>query len=152
MKSNKAWLLGVYFLISLPAVAQQTETFLPKLFNHEKRIFLIFSPSPDDNRYEKQMNVLIENQEVLTRAEVALYKLFEEDGYNANNQRIVTAQVLKLRQQFDIADEEFALMYVTVNGQVQMKRNQLSTITEILTLLDTTEFYRPEYQFNLDEQ
>lgn len=122
-------------------------SFLPKLYNHEKRIFLLFSPSTEDNRYEEQMKILLNNQDLLTRAGVALYKLFPEEGLTPLNKRLATANVLKLRQQFDIEDDAFALMYVTVGGDVQMREEKVTGIKKLLTVIDTTTYYRPDYEF-----
>jgi hypothetical protein len=124
------------------------DSFLPKLYNQDKRIFLLFSPSNQDERYEKQMNILLENRDVLTRAGVALYKLFPEEGLTPLNKRLVTANVLKLRQQFNIEEDDFALMYVTVNGAVQMREEEVVGIKSLLTVIDTTTYYRPEFEFD----
>lgn len=124
------------------------ESFLPKLYNHEKRIFLLFSPSPKDERYEEQMNILLQNRDVLTRAGVALFKLFPEEGLNPLNKSLVTANVLKLRQQFNINEEDFALMYVTVNGDVQMRQENVTGIETLLTVIDTTTYYRPDFEYD----
>jgi len=124
------------------------DSFLPKLYNQDKRVFLLFSPSNQDERYEKQMDVLLENRDVLTRAGVALYKLFPEEGLTPLNKRLATANVLKLRQQFSIEEDDFALMYVTVNGAVQMREEEVVGIKNLLTVIDTTTYYRPEFEFD----
>jgi len=127
---------------------QGNETFLPKLYNHEKRIFLLFSPSKKDDRYEKQMSILLQNRDVLTEAGVALYKIFPKEGLTPLNKHLATANVLKMRQQFNVEDNDFALMYVTVKGAVQMRQEDVTDIERLLTVIDTTTYVRPDYQFS----
>jgi hypothetical protein len=128
-----------------------SETFLPKLYNHDKRVFLLFSPSKKDNRYEEQMNILLSNRDILTEAGVALYKIFPKEGLTPLNKNLATANVLKMRQQFNIEKNEFAFMYVTVNGTVQMKQKEVIDIESLLTVLDTTTYFSPAYEFKPNE-
>ncbi len=123
------------------------ESFLPKLFNQDKRIFLLFSPSQKYEQYEQQMNILLKNRKLLTKAGVALYKLYPKEGLSPLNKRLATANVLKLRQQFDIEEDDFALMYVTVNGTVKMRQEEVVGIEDLLIVIDTTTYFQPEYEF-----
>lgn len=141
-------LISFFLIATMQSVIAQDpdDSFIPKLFHNEDRIFLLFSPSVENTQYQQQMNVLIDNQDYLEEREVALYKLFEREGYNPENKSLVSAHVLQLREHFDIQDDQFALLYVTVNGVVQMRKETVVNIETITEVLNSTLHLQPEYE------
>ncbi|MGK7393799.1 MAG: DUF4174 domain-containing protein [Candidatus Cyclobacteriaceae bacterium M3_2C_046] len=137
------FLFTFILLFSKNIQAQESESFLPKLFYNDDRILVMFSPSPENSKYEKQLQIMLDHKEPLLDRQVALYKIYPREGLNAENERLATANVLKLRQQFKIEDDQFALLFVGVNGEVKFETYEVINIDPLLTVLDTTTYENP---------
>ena len=150
MKSKLTGFFIIFFLCFnfLKGQAVEDSIFIPKLFRNDQRILLLFSPSKTNTKYQKQLEILLKNKEKLIKREVALYKLYKEEGLNPENKYLASAHVLKLRDQFGIEEDEFAFLYVGMNANVKMRRNKVTPIETLITILDTTRFVSPEYEFH----
>lgn len=148
MKRLLFLMIFIFFTGMAKGQTVEDSIFIPKLFNNDQRILLLFSPSKDNTQYQKQLQILLDNRQRLMKREVALYKLYKEEGLNPENKYLATAHVLKLRDQFGIEENEFAFLYVGMDANVKMKRNEVTSIETLLTVLDTTRFLQPEYEFH----
>jgi hypothetical protein len=86
-----------------------------KHYQWKNRLLLVFAPSPENQRYQEQLEHL-NNDDELAERELMLFHLFESDSGFAGETRLSEEDVTQLQETFKIEPRAFTVILVGKDG------------------------------------
>ncbi|RIK39829.1 MAG: hypothetical protein DCC55_16980 [Chloroflexi bacterium] len=105
-------------------------------YRGKKRLLLIFAPAETDPAYQKQLELLDGHTEACNARDIVIARLFADGESNFAGTQSASSLPLELREEFGIAEDEFALLLVDKAGDVQLRTDEPTALEEIFELVD----------------
>jgi hypothetical protein len=87
-------------------------------------LLLIFSPSPQNAKFQQQIDSLSLYQDEIRLRQLSIYKVFPDHGLNQDNRALVQAQVLDLRDRFNKSPQAFTMVLLGPDGQEAARKSE----------------------------
>jgi hypothetical protein len=104
-------------------------------FKWKNRIMLVFTPSPEDEQYQEQLEHLGNEQEILER-DLVLFHIFGEQGGFASETRLGEKDSEALRQQFHVDKTSFTVVLLGKDGTEKQRWAEPVESSELFALID----------------
>jgi Domain of unknown function (DUF4174) len=104
-------------------------------YKWHNRLLLVFAPSPDDPAYQQQLE-LLENETDLAERDLLLFHVFENQPGFANKASLSEAESLKVREQFNVAEQAFTTVLVGKDGTEKQRWNEPVKNADLFALID----------------
>jgi hypothetical protein len=125
--------LEVASVAATPDLAQEIEFKLSD-YQWQHRILLVFAPSTDSSQYRQQMQVWQADESGADDRDLKLVQILGTGESQVDERSLSSVSAERLRQQFGIAPEEFAVILVGKDG-TEKQRSQ--TPVDLATLFRT---------------
>lgn len=134
-----AYLLLVFVFVMGAACASlgTRKAKLPDDLFYQNRLLLIFAPRQDLPLYQQEEERLVKNVEGLAARDVQVYRLFPRSGLNPENRRLNSAQVLSLRREYSIEEDQFMHVLVGKDGEVKLRKEGFLLPEDLFKCIDT---------------
>ncbi|MBD1870505.1 DUF4174 domain-containing protein [Cyanobacteria bacterium FACHB-471] len=109
--------------VAAPSDHSQSVEFNLSDYQWQHRILLVFAPSIGSSDYQQQMQAWQADVAGTDERDLKLVQVWETGESQVNGQPISSASVERLRQQFEITPEEFAVILVGKDG-TEKQRSQ----------------------------
>lgn len=100
-------------------------------YKWKNRVLLVFAPSDQNTNYQQQVQLFKQHQQGLNERDLLLVTVLEKGTSYSNQQVIDTASAAKLRQRFNINDNDFRVVLVGKDGGA---KRQDSTVVQAETI------------------
>jgi hypothetical protein len=138
MKAISFFSFLLVFLTGVACASLGTQrVVLPDDLIYQDRLLLIFTPRQDLPIYQRQEEVLVENVEGLAARDVQVYRLFPRSGLNPENKRINSAQVLNLRREYGVAEDQFMHVLLGKDGEAKLRKEGFLSTEDLFNFIDT---------------
>lgn len=108
-----------------PGHSQEIELFKLSDYQWQHRILLVFAPSTDSSQYRQQMQAWQADAAEIDDRDLKLVQILGTGQSQVDGRSLSSASAQRLRQQFGIALEEFAVILVGKDG-TEKQRSQTS--------------------------
>jgi hypothetical protein len=105
-----------------------------KNYQWKNRLLLVFVPSPEDERYQQQLEHLGNEQELQER-DLVLFHIFEQGGFAGEN-RLSKEDSKALRQQFAVEKQSFAVVLLGKDGTEKQRWQDTVEASKVFALID----------------
>ncbi len=105
-------------------------------YRWQHRVVLVFAPSERSPAYQQQLQAWQANSAGIQDRDLKLVKVLGTGESQADGQPISPAAAARLRQQFDIALEEFAVILVGKDGTEKQRQQAPIDLTELFSTID----------------
>lgn len=108
------------------------------LISHQwkNRILLVFAPSAQNVNYQRQVQLFQQQQQGLNERDLLLVTVLEKGTSYSNQQPIDIASAAKLRQKFNINDNDFRVILVGKDGGAKRQDSNVVTVEAIFSEID----------------
>ena len=108
------------------------------LISHQwkNRILLVFTPSAQNVNYQRQVQLFQQQQQGLNERDLLLVTVLEKGTSYSNQQPIDIASAAKLRQKFNINDNDFRVILVGKDGGAKRQDSNVVTVEAIFSEID----------------
>jgi hypothetical protein len=97
---------------------------------------LIFSPDVNDKRYQHQLLKLTRDPMGMDERGVEILEIFPSAGIEADGSAMEEENVNKLRIEFSVPEEKFAVIVINQERKVLYNRPEILEITGLFKLID----------------
>jgi hypothetical protein len=105
----------------------------------KNRILLVFAPTPDDVRYEEQVQEIEAERDGADDRDILLFGIFEEGPSFAADRAISSEESARARARFDVSDTEFGLRLVDKDGTEILRSSEPLTADDVFRAVDITD-------------
>jgi hypothetical protein len=104
-------------------------------YQWKNRLLLVFAPSPEDEQYQEQLELLANDDELAER-DLVLFHLFESDSGFAGETRLSEEDVTQLQEQFRIEPKDLTVVLVGKDGTEKERWKRTVETSELFSLID----------------
>lgn len=90
-------------------------------YKWKNRVLLVFAYNAENVNYQRQVELFKQHQQGLNERDLLLVTVLEKGTSYSNEQPINTASAAKLRQRFNINDNDFRVILVGKDGGAKLK-------------------------------
>jgi len=112
-----------------------SQTFDP--FEGEKRLFLVFSPSEEDDRFDGQLLCMNDFKEGFVERDLMLYEIFEQGESRVGAEPLSQVDAESLRLRFGVGPGEFFAVLVGKDGTEKSRWTEPVPPGELFRLVDS---------------
>jgi hypothetical protein len=112
---------------------QQAQSTL-EAYQGRQHLLLIFAPAENDPLYQEQFQLLDGNTEACNARDIVIGRLFADGESNFAGTQSASPLPLELRQEFGIAEDEFALLLVGKDGEVKLRTDQPTPLDKVFEM------------------
>lgn len=105
-------------------------------YRGQNHLLLIFAPEDGDAAYQKQQQLLHGQENACDKRNVLIFHLFANGESSIAGTQSASPIPMELRDQFDVAEDEFAFLLIGKDGTVKLRREQPTPVQEIFDLID----------------
>jgi hypothetical protein len=106
-----------------------------KNYQWKNRLLLVFAPSPEDEAYQEQLE-LLSDDDALAERDLVLFHIFESDSGFAGETRLSEADVAQLQEQFEVGLKDFTVVLVGKDGTEKERWSKPIHTAELFSLID----------------
>jgi hypothetical protein len=106
-----------------------------KQYQWKNRLLLVFAPSPEDEQYQEQLE-LLSNDDELAERDLVLFHIFESDSGFAGETRLSEEDVTKLQEQFKVEPKDFTVVLLGKDGTEKERWKRAVEASELFSLVD----------------
>ncbi|MBW4602929.1 MAG: DUF4174 domain-containing protein [Calothrix sp. FI2-JRJ7] len=138
--------LAPVFPVNLSQASIQMSQF--KLSSHKwkNRILLVFAPSDKNINYQQQVQLFKQQQQGLNERDLLLVTVLDKGTSYSNQQPIDIASAAKLRQKFNINDNDFRVILVGKDGGAKRQDSEVVLAETIFREIDAMPMRQQEMQ------
>jgi hypothetical protein len=138
MKKVK-YIVGCFLLLTCFSCASlyTRRVNLPDDLIYNYRLLLIFTPRQDLPVYQQEEEMYVNQVEGLAARDVKVYRLFPRSGLNPDNRQLNSAQVFTLRNEYQVADNEFVNILVDKDGEEKFRKKGILPPRDLFAIIDT---------------
>ncbi len=131
--------LMLIFILTDAACARlnTNKVFLPDDLIYQNRLLLIFTPRVDLPLYQREEEMLVNHVEGLASRDIQVYRLFPRKGLNPQNKKINAAQVLSLRNKYEVGEEQFLNIMVDKDGKAKLRKRGYMSPQSLFQFIDS---------------
>jgi len=105
-------------------------------YRGKDHLLLIFAPEEGDATYQRQRQLLHEHETEAEERGLLIFHLFADGESDIAGTQSASPVPLELRDQFDIAEDEFVVLLIGKDGAVKLRKEQPVALQEIFAQLD----------------
>jgi len=149
MISKQEWMKGSLLLFIL-LLLNVTQSYAIQLTDVEwqKRPLLLFAPQHDSIHLQETQQLLQQNSCDLDDREMIISIIVSQGTSSIDQKPISMEYATKLRNQFGVPTEEFAVLLLGKDGGEKYRRYQVPELDEIFSLIDGMPMRQDEMQDN----
>jgi len=118
-------------------------------YRWKSRLVLLFTPSPDNPMFERQVKLLSEQAEALEERKLVLLFITPNGKFEHNDRFLKKAVVSKLYDKFDANQDQFELILVGLDGYDKFRAvNQITPPSVLNSLIDGMPMRQQELRRN----
>lgn len=102
----------------------------------KNRILLVFAPSDENVNYQQQVQLFKQQQQGLNERDLLLVTVLRQGTSYSNEQPIDRASAAKLRQKFNINDNDFRVILVGKDGGAKSQDSEVVQVETIFRQID----------------
>lgn len=138
MKVIAYFFLLFLFIVGVACASLGTRrVVLPDDLIYQYRLLLIFTPRQDLPLYQQEEERLVNNVEGLAARDVQVYRLFPTTGLNPENRKLNSAQVLSLRREHQVEEDQFLHVLVGKDGETKLRKEGFLSPEDLFKFIDT---------------
>lgn len=108
-------------------------------YQMKSRILLVFAPTPDDARYEEQVDEIEAEREEAEDRDLLLFGIFEDGPSFAEERAVSSGESARARVRFDVSHAEFGLRLLDKDGTEILRSSEPLTAEDIFRAIDATD-------------
>lgn len=105
----------------------------------KNRILLLFAPTPDDVRYEEQVEEIESMQQEADDRDLLVFGIFERGPSYAEDRAVSSGESTHARARFDVSDGDFALRLVDKDGTEILRSGEPLPCDDVFEAIDATD-------------
>jgi hypothetical protein len=126
-----------------------SQTFDP--FEGEKRLFLVFSPTEEDDRFDGQLLCMNDYKEGFVERDLVLYEIFEQGESRVAGEPLSQVDADSLRMRFGIGSGEYVAVLVGKDGTEKTRWMEPVPPGELFRRVDAMPMRQQETAGSADE-
>ena len=139
------WILLIVVLSTMRYNTYAQSINIPEDFKWKNRLLLLFAPSSNNPMIQQQYDLLEADQSGLNDRDLLIFQIFSDRVAGHEAGQFSSAQ--KLRQQYRISEDEFAVLLIGKDGSEKLrKRGELLEQQELYGTIDAMPMRRREMQ------
>lgn len=103
----------------------------------EHRVLLFFAPDSNHVSLQKQLDLLTQEKAKVTDRDLVFYKIYTGEGAGSDGQGLKKIEIKTIRRQFEVPDEQFAVILIGKDGTEKLRRWSVVPPKEIFDLIDS---------------
>ncbi|MFP4088991.1 MAG: DUF4174 domain-containing protein [Cyclobacteriaceae bacterium] len=129
------------FIMSKSAFSQ--ELAVPGDYHWQNRILLVFA-SPDENKFEKQLQIFSAEEAGLQERELVIFKIRDRQVIHPTGKTFGKVSARQLREQYEVKREEFAVVLIGKDGSQKLKQEEILETDKLFAIIDAMPMRRRE--------
>lgn len=121
---------------AVDAVGQMESSIDLETYRWEKRVLLVFAPTPDHAAYGDLKRQIQSQQQAFEERDMVLIEVVAGGPSRVGAKPLNPAGAAQLRVRFDVADEQFGLFLIGKDGGVKLRAEQ-PDLNDVFALIDT---------------
>jgi hypothetical protein len=105
----------------------------------KNRVLLVFAPTPDDVRYEEQIEEIESVQGQADDRDLLVFGIFERGPSFAEERAISSEESARARRRFDVSDGDFGLRLMGKDGTEILRSGEPLPSDDIFEAIDRTD-------------
>lgn len=105
-------------------------------YEGERNLLLLFAGNENDPDYQRQCELIEGQEDAFAKRDVLVLHLFADGESNLDGTQSATTLPLDLRERYDIAEDQFALLLISKGGSKQMQELKPMPADTILKRID----------------
>lgn len=105
----------------------------------KNRVLLVFAPTPDDVRYEEQIEEIESVQGDADDRDLLVFGIFDRGPSFAEERAISSEESARARRRFDVSDGEFGLRLIDKDGTEILRSGEPLLSEDIFEAIDATD-------------
>lgn len=106
-------------------------------FQWEKRLVLLFAPSPTHKIFKKQLALLLKNQRGLKERHILVIQLFGRGQSKVGKRLVAKTVAISYRRQLKLSKKSYTFILIGKDGGVKLRKNELVQKKELFGLIDS---------------
>jgi len=106
-----------------------------KRYRWEKRLILLFAPSPENQAYREQVTVLEGSSGGLLERDLLIAHLFETGSSQLAEEVLSEDEAAALRSEYEV-DGEFTFILIGKDGTVKRRSQEVVQVDDLFTQID----------------
>lgn len=127
------WLL---LLCPLMLTAQNNREIVISDYRWQNRILLIFTPSAENEQYQKQLTELKNKQEGLKDRDMKIFHLLSTGSSFVDDKTIKTNDVRRLYKKYEVNDNVYAVILIGKDGTEKLRKQEVLSTEKLFRVID----------------
>lgn len=108
-------------------------------YQMKNRVLLVFAPTPDDVRYEEEIDEIEAEQAGADERDLLVFGIFEDGPSFAEERAISSEESARARKRFDVPETGFGLRLVDKDGTEILRSGEPLSADDVFRAIDATD-------------
>jgi hypothetical protein len=141
--ANFLLLTYAIMLISCPVYSQVSSDLSE--YRWQNRLILLFAPQAGDSQYQKQRELLLNDQPGLNERDLLIFSILP-NRVISDNDSVKVERAAEIRKRYKIPRAAFSVLLIGKDGSEKMRSNKVVPREELYALIDAMPMRRQEMQ------
>ena len=111
------------------------------------RLLLVFSEDNTTTDYQQQLSIFQSDQMGMADRDLLYFRIFPDEGYNPDNDALTSAQVIALRERFDVGTG-FTVILIGKDGGEKLTQHKSLSLEQLYGTIDAMPMRQQEMKGN----